>query len=115
MDDVVLCADFGGHLQRGLQHLHVTGQPPGLVHEVDRQRTVDRIDHVAVGAGLLERFHLRTADPAADHDIHVVGGQLDRFHAERLDHVQFVGEVAEIVGSFVGRDARTDNAVGKHV
>ena len=93
MDDVVLGADLGRDLERGLQHLHVARQPPGFVHEIDRQRPVHGIADRTAGAGGDEPLELRLPDAAAHDDVHVVGRQLDELDPERLDHVELGAEV----------------------
>jgi hypothetical protein len=110
----MLGADFGRDLERGLQHLHVARQPPGLIHEVDRQRTVHGITDLAAGAGGAQAGELRALDPAADDQVHVVGRQLDGLDAERGDHVQLRAEVGEVVRPLVCRYAGPGDAVCLH-
>lgn len=105
VDDVVFRTHFGRHFQRGLEHLEMARQTIGFVHEVDGERPMHGIDDIACCAGALQRDKLRLPDLAADDDIHVVGRQFDGLDAEFLDHVEFLGEVGEIVGALMRRDS----------
>jgi hypothetical protein len=114
VDDVVLGAEFGRDLQRRFEHLHMARQPPGFVHEVDRQRTVHGKGDAAPGAGGLQPGELRLPNLSADDEVHVVGRQLDRFDAERLDHVELGAEIGEVVGPLVRGNAGAEYAVRLH-